>query len=621
MPITQTYALRTSAGSSAQKVNAVAQAYKNLRERLEKTKESNKKAKRANDETNKSLDKTSKLARRAGAALGAYLSARLIARAGQLGDQLKRSREQFEILLQGKADPDSFLSQLRDASGGLLTDLELISSSIKGLDLGLNPQDIETITRASRTLAARRPELSTAQAFDQLVTTATRRTLALVDNIGLAPEKFKQATSEADKLRLIMEQINTLAEASPADNAITRFQVHVRTFQSLLQRTAAAVIDSPAASELIGKLDDLLDPDRVRAWGDAIEDALSNLTLRDVFQTMELEAAQFLQSKTGRILVAVMSGFLGLRVGQAAGGFTSSLLGRVPNVGRARVGLLGLAAGLLTGSLGGDLDLLHKRLDNLDEDLRSNGFLDPRAIAEGTLTRLLEVLTQRSVQTHPQLTRTLERAVNISRELDASLKRDRQNRFVVDPVSVSGSVPVPGSQGGAGLFWGTLAQMLAGQSPNGNSIFFKHLTPLLGQPRGPGELRGVLGSAAGSLARSFADLELNANRAGLQLASIAGGAGSQRIASLAAGTAKGSLLKNLGIGFGLLGAGFVLNSLLGGEEQREQTRHLEAIRRNTGEQRDLLEQAIGTPSGFVSSNVGVLSYDGLGAAAAADLGR
>jgi len=579
------------------------------------------------DKFNRSLSGTERLVKRAGSAFAAYFAVRAVKSTLEMGSNLARAREQAEILLARFGETaDSVLPRMRRHTIGLVRDFDILQKTAAALSSGVSLADLELIAQAAPIRAARRGE-TVSEALQRIIDAFRTAEIEPLINLGLT----KQSLTGKDfygKQQAAREFMLQLVKTPPTDTAVTRWERLTTTLANMRDTIAGAVVESPAFNELMERLVSYFDPERINRWAEAVDRALSNLSLEAALQRLELEVGRFLRTDSGKIFAAMLGGTAGAKIG--------SLGGPAAGVGGF---LIGASAGVLAGDY---YDPIKRKAEAIREDFRIGQDRSPERLAEQFSSKWLLTLRDEigaEIDKHGDLQK-LPRSVlyqtpdyrALTALIDAYFIRTAQERKLQETKPAPGPAPT-GEPKYTTIY--PFVGPLKPTEPNVTSYgdLFREWNKKNKEANERAdrlyqERQNILAGAATALTDSFLSLDVSARALGERFGSLFSALAQEKIQRAilerkqieASG---GSFLGSLAAGLGFLGVGTILGALFGGkQEQEKQTEYLDAIARNTDRSAELLQKALGTPEGFRKPTLtGSPSYSGLGALAYADTRR
>jgi len=193
-----------------------------------------------------------------GPAIGAYGVAQIargVVALGKLGAETKRMRASFrELARQAGVSGDDLLDALKTASMGSVSEMDLMLSANRAMMLGLGA-DSEKLARLMQVAAfrGRAMGLSVTQAFSDMTTGIGRKSIMILDNLGIVGLKMGKTTTQAELMeQVIVEGMKQIEAAGglAADSA-TKFEALAAKMADIKSSVAEIAVNTGVFDELL----------------------------------------------------------------------------------------------------------------------------------------------------------------------------------------------------------------------------------------------------------------------------------------------------------------------------------------------------------------------------------
>jgi len=218
------------------------------------------KAKKSFDRLGKSLQ---------GTILGLGALSLLVAKAGKDLLALTSKAQGVEAAF-NKLNRSGLLDELRKATRGTVSDLELMVNAVQAKNLGIPLEELATLLKFA-SIRARETGESVEYLVQSIVTGIGRKSVLILDNLGLSAvkiqEEFKKTGNFAAAVgKIVKEDLANMDEnIAPVADAVDRATVAVDNFQKKMSETFGVLFEGLTESgELLDKFNSLL------KWGASI---------------------------------------------------------------------------------------------------------------------------------------------------------------------------------------------------------------------------------------------------------------------------------------------------------------------------------------------------------------
>ncbi len=321
-----------------------------------------------------------------GAATGAAIA---IAKLAEHGNEVVGVETSFKSLAAAAGESSNeIISKTSEASRGLVTNMEIMTASNKGLLLGL-PITADSMANLSKTaiVLGKAMKQDAATSLNDLITGLGRASPLILDNLGITVKageanqlyaaqlgKSVKELTDAEKKTAFYNAAMTAAQAKVAElgeSQLTlseRFQQTKVFLTNLLDGISAGIAQSPVFSAAISKINEMLQ----EAFGGKSQNLITTvvqLIERGAFfffffgQAM-ISAAQFILQGWAGIKVVVLETAL------AIGTFQQKILETVASVAEVASVLPGV--GELYGAVGDKASMLAGQVATVNENLRAS---------------------------------------------------------------------------------------------------------------------------------------------------------------------------------------------------------------------------------------------------------
>lgn len=253
------------------------------------------------------------------------------AKALQSEESFKQVTSAFEI------DGDKLLAKMKEVSGGMIDESDLMQRAVKALQQGLNPDQIVSLLEVARS-SARIAGIDVAAAFDRITEAAANQQVRGLKSLGIVIDQNKAFEDYANKIGVAKDALNEQQQSQALANAAIeegrrqmaamgpmlvneaeQIQINKRAFQELKEEIGKNLISIlKLAMEHIDGLVIALTAAGIAnapAAFSAITKALQSLSLAGAASSMAI--------RTG---FAAVAAFLGYELGQTIDKLTYKLL-------------------------------------------------------------------------------------------------------------------------------------------------------------------------------------------------------------------------------------------------------------------------------------------------------
>jgi len=253
------------------------------------------------------------------------------AKALQSEESFKQVTSAFEI------DGDKLIAKMKEVSGGMIDESDLMQRAVKALQQGLNPDQIVSLLEVARS-SARIAGIDVAAAFDRITEAAANQQVRGLKSLGIVIDQNKAFEDYANKIGIAKDALNEQQQSQALANAAIeegqrqmsklgpllvneaeQIQINKRAFQELKEEIGKNLISIlKLAMEHIDGLVIALTAAGIAnapAAFSAITKALQSLSLAGAASSMAI--------RTG---FAAVAAFLGYELGQTIDKLTYKLL-------------------------------------------------------------------------------------------------------------------------------------------------------------------------------------------------------------------------------------------------------------------------------------------------------